>query len=106
MSEMWWSNHSDDSLSCNHSEADELSLEIDPDPDPRSPITPGCLGPLTDLFNFEKVVDRSSNSDREPTPGSSSLLNKRYSSSPSPFKGLSYSSSTSIHPKSAFSERF
>lgn len=28
-----------------------LSLDIDPDPDPRSPITPGCLGPLTDLFN-------------------------------------------------------
>lgn len=26
-------------------------LSLDIDPDPRSPITPGCLGPVTTRFN-------------------------------------------------------
>lgn len=98
MSEICWSNHSGKSLSCTQSD-EELSLEIDPDP--RSPITPGCLGPLTDLFNFENIVDRSSKSERDPAPGSSSRSNKWYSSSGIPVGGLS--SSSSKHPNSNLS---
>lgn len=29
-------------------------LSLEKDPDPRSPITPGCLGPVTFLFNWRK----------------------------------------------------
>lgn len=30
------------------------SLSREKEPDPRSPMTPGCLGPVTTLFNCTK----------------------------------------------------